>query len=57
MSSRPSRQFSTSDSGRSTSSDTKAAKFSRKKASHSAHSESVPVSITFIRRPEWAPPW
>ena len=53
----PSRQLMNSDSGSSTISETKAAKCSRKNASHSHHSESVPVSITFISRPECAPPW
>ena len=57
ISSEASRQFRNSDSGSSTNSATKAAKCSRKNESHSPHSESMPVSITFISRPEWVPPW
>ena len=52
ISSSASRQFRNSDSGSSTSSDTNAARCSRKKPSHSHHSESVPVSMIFISRPE-----
>ena len=37
--------------------DTMAARCSRKKPSHSHHSVSVPVSITFISRPEWVALW
>ena len=46
-----------SESGSSTNSATNAAKCSRKNESHKPHSASTPVSITFIRRPEWVPPW
>ena len=56
ISSAASRQLMNSDSGSSTSSDTKAARCSRKKHSHSAHSASVPCSMIFISRPEWTPP-
>ena len=52
-----SRQLMNSDSGSSTNSATKAAKCSRKNESHSPHSASTPVSITFISRPECVPPW
>src|SRR5436309_2469452 len=48
-----SRQFRYSDSGSSTTTDRIAAKCSRKKPSQSRHSASVPLSITFISRPEW----
>ena len=57
ISSSASRQFRNSDSGSSTSSETNAARCSRKKPSQSHHSESVPASMTFISRPEWMPPW
>ena len=46
----------TSASGSSTATDTKATRCSRKKPSHSPHSVSVPVSITFISRPECVAP-
>ena len=52
-----SRQFRYIDSGSSTTSDMIAAKCSRKNPSQSRHSESVPLSITFISRPEWVPVW
>src|SRR5256885_7330999 len=56
-SSEASRQFTNSDSGSSTNNATKAAKCSRKNDSQSVHSASMPVSITFISRPECEPPW
>ncbi|MGY3342135.1 hypothetical protein ACVWYK_000904 [Bradyrhizobium sp. USDA 4470] len=52
-----SRQFRYSDNGSSTTTDRIAAKCSRKKPSQSRHSASVPLSITFINRPEWVPEW
>jgi len=52
ISSSASRQFSNSDSGSSTSSETNDARCSRKKPSHNPHSESVPASMSFISRLE-----
>ncbi len=51
------RQLMAKASGSSTTSETMAAKCSRKKPSHSRHKASVPCSITFISRPEWVPVW
>ena len=55
ISSRPNRQLRNSVSGSSTSSDTKLVRCSRKNDSHRPHSVLVPVTITFISRPEWVP--
>ncbi len=52
-----SRQFRMSVAGNNTQMKTNAAKFSRKNDTHSHHSVSVPVSMIFICRPEWAPEW
>ena len=49
-----SRQFRTNVAGSSTQMKTNAAKCSRKNDTHSHHSVSVPVSMTFIWRPECA---
>src|SRR3954449_11761342 len=56
-SSEASRQFTNSESGSSTNNATKAARCSRKNDNHSVHNASMPVSITFISRPECEPPW
>jgi hypothetical protein len=52
-----SRQLRKSDRGSRTNSETAAVRCSRKNDSHRSHSESVPASITFSRRPECVPLW
>ena len=52
-----SRQFRNSEAGNSKTMKRKADRCSRKKESQSHHSVSVPVSMTFICRPECVPAW
>ena len=57
ISSRPSRQFTKSESGSITISATKDAQFSRKNDSHRPAMPLAPSSMIFSRPPEWVGAW